>query len=334
MRGLRKFAAWVLGGVFFIAGILKMMDPVGTGLIVEEYYKFFGLGFLMFSAKFVGMGLALLETVLGAAVITGVWRRVTASVALAVLAGFTVITAILWIANPAMDCGCFGEAIHLTHAQSFIKNIILLAFWALAYLPFIKMLPADRIKYVSFAIGSISAILFMFWSLGGIPAMDFTPFKPGTELDGGPVLSFCDGAYDYHDELAMEGNVIVFSAYDPDRLGKQQKADIYSCMEEANYAGYTTLFLLGCGPDGFDDATAFFADRRTLMTLNRSNGGAMFISDGQIVCKWPNRSLPSQDKLAALAVTDTTESVIKENSPQQNKLQAFLLYCFAVLLLL
>lgn len=339
MRGLRKLAAWILGGVLFVAGVLKIMDPVGTGLIVSEYYKFFGLGFMMFSSKAVGMCLALFETVLGAAVITGAFRKVAAIVSLCLLGAFTIVTAILWIANPAMDCGCFGEAVHLTHAQSFVKNIVLLCFWALAYLPFRSLFPTANIKYVAFGVTVLSVLVFMFWSVRGIPMVDFTPFSPGTELlsaddvydVNAPVLSFSNSDHEYADSLAARGNVLAISVYDPSRLSSKALSRIQVCLSAAEYAGYTPLLLSAGRIDG---AESYLADKKTLLTFNRSNGGATFISDGQIISKWPVRSLPGSDKLSELASAETTEAVIVENGPQRIKLQAFLLYVFAVMLLL
>lgn len=339
MRALRKLAAWILGGVLFFAGILKIMDPVGTGLIVSEYYKFFGLGFMLFSSKVVGMTLALVETVLGAAVFTGVFRKVAAMVSLFMLGFFTIVTAILWIANPAMNCGCFGEAVHLTHAQSLLKNIVLLGLWALAFLPFRNLFPAPTVKYVSFGVAVLSVLLFMIWSIRGIPMVDFTPFAPGNELlsadevydADAPVLSFCNSDYEYADSLAVHGNVLAISVYDPSRLSSEAVSKVKRCLSGAESAGFTALLLSAGSIDG---AVSYLADRKTLLTLNRSNGGATFISDGQIIRKWSVRSLPGTDTLRELSTVDTTEAVMKENGPQRIKLQAFLLCVFAVMLLI
>ena len=46
MRIVRRISAIIIGFVFFVAGLLKLMDPVGAGLVVEEYFKFLHLGFL------------------------------------------------------------------------------------------------------------------------------------------------------------------------------------------------------------------------------------------------------------------------------------------------
>ena len=63
----RRFCAFVLGAVFLISGILKLMDPVGSEFIMKSYFSFLHIGFMDFSAKFFGVAFALTEAVLGAA---------------------------------------------------------------------------------------------------------------------------------------------------------------------------------------------------------------------------------------------------------------------------
>ena len=58
---LRRLCAFIVGLVFLLAGIFKLLDPVGAGLVVEEYYRFLHLDFLISSAKVVAVALALLE---------------------------------------------------------------------------------------------------------------------------------------------------------------------------------------------------------------------------------------------------------------------------------
>ena len=40
---VRRLCAVIVGLVFFVAGILKLMDPVGSMLIVREYFSFLHL---------------------------------------------------------------------------------------------------------------------------------------------------------------------------------------------------------------------------------------------------------------------------------------------------
>ena len=179
---LRRFCAIVIGLVFLASGLLKLLDPVGTGLIVSEYFKFFHLGFLQGTAKALGMVLSLVEAVTDAALISGVFRKTTAVVTSVLVVFFTIVTVILWIANPDMDFGCFGEAIHLSHGQTLLKNIILLALAAVAFIPFQNFGVPRKGKYVAFFLAVPSLVFALWHNARHLPMIDFTEFAPGTEL--------------------------------------------------------------------------------------------------------------------------------------------------------
>ncbi len=353
MRIIRRISAVIVGFTFFIAGLLKLMDPVGAGLVVDEYLKFLHLGFLRFASNFLGSAAALCETVIGIVLITGVWRKVTAWITLGVLGAFTLLTTALVIFNPVMDCGCFGEAVHLTHFQSLVKNLVLLGLWCLAYLPFSSMEPTRRIKYVSFSVATVSVCLFLLYSVFSIPMLDFTDYRPGTELsslenadwtsgDEIVLLTFSDVQGNYADSLALQGNVMAASVYDPEKMTVQKWQKISSLMDKAAGYGYTPLVLTASTPELIAETVSspellpyiYFADRKTLMTLNRSNGGVSYFSDGQIVAKWSVNRLPDEETLERMAATDPIESLVSENHGAKLKFQAFLLYVCAVILLL
>jgi len=353
MRVIRRISAVLIGFVFFLAGVLKLMDPTGARLVVEEYLKFLHLYFLMGASGVIGSGMALLETLVGAALITGVWRKVAAITSGVMIFAFTVLTAILYIKNPRMDCGCFGEAIHLTHFQSLVKNLVLLAFWALAFIPFSKLEITRKVKYVSFPIAAVSVCFFLAYSSVNIPLVDFTPFSPGAELmlpediidptdDRTPTLSISDAEGEYVDEKLVEGNLIVVSVFQPDKMKAEQWERVRQLMQDAAAEGFTPMILAAATPEMMESygltpemvAFTYYADPKKLITLNRSNGGAAFIQDGMVVTKCHFRHLPDREYLSTLAAEDVTESLLSENNSDRIKLQAFLLYVFAVMLLL
>ena len=197
---IRRFCAILIGLVFLASGLLKLLDPVGTGLIVSEYFKFFHLGFLQGTAKALGMVLSLVEAATGAALVSGVFRKPTAVVTSVLVVFFTIITLILWIAKPDMDCGCFGEAIHLSHGQTLLKNVVLLALSAAAFLPFQNFGVPRKGKYVAFFL-AIPSLVFALWhNARHLPMIDFTEFAPGAEL-------FASLDNDYQE---MDGKVPTF----------------------------------------------------------------------------------------------------------------------------
>ena len=342
MNGFKRICAVIMGMVLLVAGILKLMDPVGSGLVMEEYFKFLHIGFLRPAARILASVFALFESLLGAALIAGVWRKVIALVSGGLLIFFTLLTIVLYIAQPAMDCGCFGEAVHLNHAQTLLKNLILDALWCLAFIPIGKLGLPQRIKYVSFSLAAISLVLFLLFSALSIPLRDYTTFKPGTELDETP-LSFYDANYEYADSLAMEGDVMVISAYDADKLEKEDTERIAAFAEQASANGFTVLYLVVSTPDEIAEkglnpmllTSTYFGDRKELMTLNRSNGGVTYISDGQIIRKWSFRSMPNDNvELTTLKSKDPMDVLLARQNRTRALFQGFTLYVFAVLLLL
>lgn len=351
MKSIKRICAVLLGFVFFVAGLLKLMDPVGAGLVVSEYYRFLHLSFLEPSASVVGDLLALLESLLGAALISGAFPLIAGVLSGVVLVVFTALTLVLWLVNPAMDCGCFGEAVHLTHFQSFVKNIALCLLWLVAFVPFRSVRRPRKVKYVSFGIAAVSIVLFAVNYQLNVPALDFTPFAPGATLmqaqespePDAPLLSVCDAEGEYCDSVLAVGNKLVISVYDDDHLGAAVQERVARCVGEfvdlaedgadSSVAFDVELVLVAAGE--FPWAQEFYtADRRTLMTLNRSNGGATLLRDGMIVAKWPSRALPSSSELIPLMDLTPAEAMVAHNNPHRLKLQGYLLYVTAVLVLL
>lgn len=386
----RRFCAFVLGAVFLISGILKLMDPVGSEFIMKSYFSFLHIGFMDFSAKFFGVAFALTEAVFGAALMSGVWRKVVGIAVVALTTFFTLLTLVLLIFNPVMDCGCFGEAIHLTHLQTFVKNVILCALCCGAFIPMRELDRPVKVKYVSFALTACSLVALLIYSLVALPLKDYTAFHPGAmlqaaadeqykdfsepefiyEKDGvtqafsldalpdsswnfvdsrirqddfaaGTVLTLTDDAGEYCDSLATKGNVLVVSAYR--KLSAGRIEGIESLVADARAVGLTPIVLvpsddvLAAASEkhaALADGLVYYSDYKTLATLNRSNGGATWISDGQIVRKWSYTLRPSSEKLSAALAEDPTALALETQSKGSLALQSFLLYVFAVLLLL
>lgn len=350
----RRFSAFLVGLVFFVAGALKLMDPVGAGLVVTEYLKFFHLAFMLPAAKVVGVLLALVEAVTGAALVTGVFRKLFAITATVMVGFFTVVTFILWIKNPAFDCGCFGEAIHLSHGQTLVKNLILCALSALAFIPFKGYGKGRGGKMVSFFL-VCAAILFITvrnWMY--IPFKDFTPFKATSVLlaadwenPENPELAFTDAEGFFCDSLATKGYVMVCSAPEPSRMSAGQWSRTSALLEDAQAAGFTPLLLVSAEPgsaflpqelDPKDymllSQAAYFADYRTLVSLNRSCGGATYFHEGELIRKWAARALPSAEELKEILNSDPTEVTISAQTRGSICFQAFFLYSLAVLFLI
>ena len=378
---LKRFCGYIAGFVFFISGILKLMDPVGAGLVMKEYFQFLHIGFMDFAAIPAGVMFALAEAFIGSALITGVWRKVTALAAIVIQGMFTLLTLALVIFKPEMDCGCFGEAVRLTHTETFVKNIILLSLLLIYYIPKKHLGVAAKKKYVSFGLVSISVAAFCLYSLLYIPMKDFTTLKPGTRIND--IAHTTDNTYEavfvyekdgtqqefslenlpdstwtfvdtitkesvsdetnpanisiytkegeYADSLLTNGRVLVVSIY-KDNLSEKKLQEIEHLLNEVKNYGFQPL-LLSASLDS-DSPYHFFCDYKTLITLNRSSGGATYIDKGQIIRKWSKRTLPTPEELATISNEDSTDTFIGRDTRTNLAFQGFLLYVFAVMLLL
>lgn len=310
---LRRHAAGLLGIVFLISGVLKLWDPVGTMLIVTEYLKFLHMPGLIPAAKGLGIAMSFAECAVGVGLITGVLRKLSAIVAYAMLGGFTLLTLALWIWDAPMDCGCFGQAVHLTHAQSFWKNVILLALAVIAFVPFREFGRAKAHRGVAAILATLAIIAAAIYSNLYLPIVDFTPFNWGSQLFASlddeatekefrkaPILSFRDTQGEYRDELAAEGRVVVFSVYDPETVDWETLEMHYrtAAMSEA------LPLLLVAGTEEQvrlpQDIDPYFADYKTLITLNRSNGGGAYFYYGELMHKWSVHQFP-EDLVADVA---------------------------------
>lgn len=178
---LQKVAAALVGTTLFVSGSFKLMDPVGTGLIVDEYWKLFHLGFMAPASQTVGLILSLTEALVGVALTTGLFRRTVRIAAAALVGFFTLVTVVLAALNPAMDCGCFGQWLHLSHTASLLKNIVLLALCAVFLFPRIEA-PSRRPRYLAAGLIAAAVLFGTVWSLLYLPVVDYTEFAPGVEL--------------------------------------------------------------------------------------------------------------------------------------------------------
>ncbi len=140
------------------------------------------------------------------------------------------------------------------------------------------------------------------------------------------------------DHLAADGKVLVISVYDAEISAKRwEKTESFTA--EADAYGFRTLILVVSSadrsaiPSSLADKV-YYSDYKTLVTLNRSNGGATYFSDGSLVCKWAFKALPDRADLEKMVNDNGLERAMDKETKGSLGFQGFLLYVFAVMLLL
>ncbi len=176
-----------VGGLFIFSGLIKINDPVGTQIKLEEYFEVFAADFGSFFHGFIpwaleiGMVMIVLELALGVAVLIYYRMNLTMWVMLGLMVFFTFLTFYSAYFNKVTDCGCFGDAIKLTPWESFYKDVVLMVF-ALHLFWYRKQYPAvlRTIEGHATVVGVVLLSLFIgIYAIRHLPFVDFRPYKVG-----------------------------------------------------------------------------------------------------------------------------------------------------------
>ncbi|MDN5203499.1 DoxX family protein [Fulvivirgaceae bacterium BMA10] len=190
MKIVILLARYFVGLLFIFSGMIKVNDPVGTAIKMEEYFEVFAGDFASFFHFFVpyaleiAVFLSVLEVVLGIALLLSIRMNVTSWILLLLILFFTFLTFYSAYFNKVTDCGCFGDAIKLTPWQSFYKDIILLVLIIVLFIyrknikPILKVSTGDIVTGTSFVIGIIIAI----YAIRHLPFVDFRAYKVGANI--------------------------------------------------------------------------------------------------------------------------------------------------------
>lgn len=181
---------YFVGGLFIFSGLIKLNDPVGTQIKLEEYFEVFaqdfGSLFLLFVPYTLELGLLLivLELIIGVAVLIHYKMRTTTIVLLLLMVFFTFLTFYSAYFNKVTDCGCFGDAIKLTPWQSFAKDIVLM-FPVLHLFWYRKNYQPTFYTKEGHTIIALSTLLFFslgIYAIRHLPFIDFRAYRIGNNI--------------------------------------------------------------------------------------------------------------------------------------------------------
>lgn len=180
---------YIVGSLFIFSGLVKVVDPVGTAIKLQEYFAVFAGDIASFFSIFepyslvIGIVLNVLEVALGVALIIR-WRvRYTMNLLSILIVFFTFLTFYTAYFNKVTDCGCFGDAITLTPWQSFTKDIILLVLISFLYIN-INKIKESTFGTKNVIVICVTAISFLLsiYAVKHLPIIDFRAYKVGTNI--------------------------------------------------------------------------------------------------------------------------------------------------------
>ena len=261
---------------------------------------------------------------------------------------FLVLTFFSAAFSLVTDCGCFGEAIHLSAWGTFIKNVILLILCVIVYhqRKNYKPLFNNYLQIILLLISFIFIVGLSLYSLIYLPPVDFTDFKPSTDLTSSSentlkykteVIYEKDGKREKFDldnlpdstwsyvatnSILLEGNlsevskakfvikdeygeyvteevlnssspIIFISFYDKNRVEPSDIMKLKSLADSLSTDNCAEVYILSAlsleDIEKIVELQPFkvvYSDYKTVITFNRSNGGATCLMNGVVIKKW------------------------------------------------
>lgn len=115
----------IAGAIFIFSGWVKAVDIWGGTYKLGEYLNVWHIALPDSVTALAAGALAMAEFTVGVMTLLGCFRRMAVRLTAIFMAAMTVLTLYLWIADPVKDCGCFGDAVILSNAATFWKNIVI-----------------------------------------------------------------------------------------------------------------------------------------------------------------------------------------------------------------
>ena len=184
MKTVRQISGIVIGLVFMFSGIVKAVDPLGTVYKFHDYLMAFNMGWLISLSLPLAILLCFAEFISGFCVISGIKQKEGIWGITLLMLFFTPLTLIDAITNQVSDCGCFGDAIHLTNWQTFWKNVVLLVPVIVLFTGRKQITPMFN-KTKEWLLTGVVSALFLLFSIGNLrylPLIDFLPYKTGVRI--------------------------------------------------------------------------------------------------------------------------------------------------------
>ena len=163
----------LLGLVFIVSAILKIADMDRFEIYIYSYHFFsLNVSFLVARAAII------VELVLGIGLVSNCFHKLMWWGSVAMLVGYTGLLAYAFASGRTDNCHCFGDYLQFNPWQSILKNIVLLALFALIY-----KVKGWRFRYDKIAlVGVVTACcvgVFM-----ASPPDNYTPsYRPTDDLD-------------------------------------------------------------------------------------------------------------------------------------------------------
>ena len=172
----------ITGAIFIFSGWVKAVDIWGGTYKIGEYLDTWHITLPGSVIALLAGALAMAEFTAGVMILLGCFRRMVIRLTAIFMAAMTILTLYLWIADPVKDCGCFGDALILSNAATFWKNIVIDAMLVVLWLNNHRAGALIHTRLQWLAVIATAAFVGYIEYIGYRiqPIQDFRGYAPGT----------------------------------------------------------------------------------------------------------------------------------------------------------
>ncbi len=253
MRFIYTISRYLVGLLFIFSGGIKINDPVGTQIKLQEYFEVFSSDFsplfevLVPYALLLSVFLCTLEIVIGVALLLNYQMKFVSKITLGLIIFFTFLTFYSAYFNKVTDCGCFGDAIKLTPWESFYKDIILLILsLAIFYIYptlknqkgyfFLKIFDDVSFRNGLIIISTSVCLIISYTAINFLPFIDFRSYKVGNYI---PELMEPSAELKYSYIMEKDGRTYEFDNYPLDNTFKFKELKLLNPEAEPKITDYS-----------------------------------------------------------------------------------------------
>lgn len=184
MKLLTNLSRWLVGLLFIFSGLVKANDPLGLSYKMQEFFEVWGWhGFDAYTLA-LSITMNVMEIVAGVALLIGWQLKKVIWLLLLLILFFTFLTGYALFSGKIATCGCFGDCIPLTPAQSFGKDLLLLVLIVVLLLGTKHMhaLFKSVVSWIVILTVTVLCIAMQFQVLKHLPYVDCLPYKTGNNI--------------------------------------------------------------------------------------------------------------------------------------------------------
>lgn len=184
MKLLLNLLRIIVGVLFIFSGLIKANDPLGLSYKMDEFFDVLHLSFLSPYSLVYSVAMNTLEIVCGVAILLGYRMRLFSWIILLLIAFFTFLTAYALFSGTVRECGCFGDCIKLSPAETFWKDVALLVMILVIffYKDRVKPLLGTKANGGLMLLSLVFSLGIQWYTLAHLPIVDCLGYKVGNNI--------------------------------------------------------------------------------------------------------------------------------------------------------